>query len=167
MKAGTKVKAAAAAGLFVYFAGHGHAGHGHNGLLDSLRSLPISVPSGGYSQASWARAFLHSGGFPDTGCNRGFVISWENAEGGNWANSARYNPLDTTEREPGSHAMNSVGVQAYQSWKQGMQATVTTIRNGRYGGIIAALDSGNNAQAAAGAVASSPWGTGAFTAQCA
>jgi hypothetical protein len=56
-----------------------------------------------------------------------------------------------------------VGVKAYTSWAQGLRATVITLGNGLYGGILAALRSGNDANAVAGAVAASPWGTGSFS----
>ncbi len=90
------------------------------------------------------------------------ITSWEIAEGGNWHNSAHYNPLDTTMPEPGSTAMNSVGVQAYTSWSEGLTATVATLTNGLYGGILAALRAGDSALAVSAAVGDSPWGTGTF-----
>ena len=62
--------------------------------------------------------------------------------------------------------MNSVGVQAYPAWQEGMQANLSAITNGLYGGILSALRAGDNAQAVADAVASSPWGTEAFSATC-
>ena len=125
------------------------------------------VPDGSaYTPASWAVALLTSGGWPRTACNIGAITAWENAEGGNWANSARFNPLDTTEPQPGSYPMNSVGVQAYTSWAEGFRATLTTLANGNYGGILAALAAGDSAQAVAVAVAASPWGTAPFQAAC-
>src|SRR4051794_31933346 len=57
--------------------------------------------------------------------------------------------------------MNSVGVKAYTSWDQGFTATVDTLNNGRYGGILDALRSGS-AMDVANAVAASPWGTGSL-----
>jgi hypothetical protein len=67
---------------------------------------------------------------------------------------------------PGSYAINSAGVQHYTSLRQGLQATVITIRNGRYPAIQSALAAGNDARAAADAVMSSPWGTQNFEANC-
>ena len=107
--------------------------------------------------ATRAVALLTSGGWPRTACNISAITAWENAEGGNWANSARFNPLDTTEPEPGSYPMNRVGVQAYTSWAEGFRATFTTLANGNYGGILATLAAGYRAQAVAAAVADSPW----------
>ena len=100
---------------------------------------------------------------PITSANVRAIVSWEMAEGGHWYNGARYNPLDTTMPEPGATSMNWVGVKAYMSWAQGFTATVATLFNGNYAGIIAALRRGNDAQAVADAVAASPWGTQPFT----
>jgi hypothetical protein len=112
--------------------------------------------------ASWADALMGALGDPDSSENVRAVMAWERAEGGHWRNAAAYNPLNTTQPEPGSHSMNSVGVQAFTSWSQGLAATVTTLRNGRYGGILSALQAGNCAPCVATAVAASPWGTGRF-----
>ena len=89
------------------------------------------------------------------------LVSWERAEGGNWNNSAHYNPLNTTLGEPGATSMNSVGVKSYTSWAQGFKATIDTLRNGRYGSILSALASGAGSNFGS-IVASTPWGTGAF-----
>jgi hypothetical protein len=64
---------------------------------------------------------------------------------------------------PGATIFNSVGVKAYTSWKQGLQATVITMKNGYYDGVITALRRGNDASAVAAAVGASPWGTGNFS----
>jgi len=123
---------------------------------------PVSGVSGAYSPESWARALLGYLGMPVTSQNLTAITSWELAEGGHWFNSARYNPLDTTMPEPGATVMNSVGVKAYTSWAEGFTATIATLRNGLYDPILAALRKGDDAVAVAAAVASSPWGTGAF-----
>ncbi len=126
-----------------------------------------TVPDGSsYTPSSWAAALLSAGGWPQSGCNLGAITAWEAAEGGNWENSAAANPLDTTQREPGSWSINSVAVQAYPSWAEGFQATLTTLGYAAYGGIRSALAAGDDAQAVADAVAASPWGTGPFAASC-
>ena len=125
------------------------------------------IPDGNaYTPSSWAAALLSAGGWPQTACNLGALEAWARAEGGNWNNSAAYNPLDTTMPEPGSWSMNSVGVRAYPSWRDGFAATLATLENGNYPGILSALSAGTSAQAVANAVAASPWGTGAFQATC-
>lgn len=114
---------------------------------------------GPYTQITWAQALLARLGAPVSTQNLVAVTAWEMAEGGHWYNTARYNPLNTTMPEPGATGMNSVGVKAYVSWEQGFVATIATLRNGRYGAILAALARGDDAQAAVDAVAASPWGT--------
>jgi len=120
------------------------------------------APKGGYNQLTWAKALLKALGAPLSTPNLAAVVAWEMAEGGHWNNSAHYNPLNTTWTMPGSTSMNSVGVKAYVSWEQGFAATLKTLHNGYYDGILRALRRGDDAQAVADAVAASPWGTHAF-----
>ena len=94
-------------------------------------------------------------------------VTWEAAEGGNWKNGATCNPLNTTMPAPGSHAVNAVGVQAYPNWATGLEATIRTLVNGDYGGVLAALRGGCSCSGLAVAVGASPWGTGDFSADCA
>ena len=137
------------------------------GVLTRAPVAAAPAPAGStYTPSSWAAALLSTAGLPQTRCNVAAVTAWEQAEGGNWANAARFNPLNTTQPEPGSQPMNSASVQAYPSWQTGLTATVATLGNGRYGPILTALKNGGDAQVVAAAVASSPWGTGAFTAAC-
>jgi hypothetical protein len=111
---------------------------------------------------SWAQALLGQLGIAATSEDVRAIVAWERAEGGHWSNSARFNPLNTTQQEPGSAPMNSVGVQAYTSWDQGLAATVQTLKNGRYEGVLVALRQGQCAPCVASAVGASPWGTGRF-----
>jgi hypothetical protein len=101
-------------------------------------------------------------GIKPTAQNVRDFTAWETQEGGNWQNTAKYNPLNTTLNETGASAINSVGVKAYTSWQQGINATADTLKN--YPGIQAALKSNASPSAFSSAVASSPWGTGAVTA---
>ena len=125
--------------------------------LPPAGSLPPA--KGPYTQITWAQALLAGLGAPRTTENLVALTAWEMAEGGHWYNTAHYNPLNTTMPEPGATSMNSVGVKAYVSWQQGFVATIATLRNGRYGAILAALARGDDAQAVVDAVAASPWGT--------
>jgi hypothetical protein len=162
-KLGTYVASAVFVGL--YLAGASKA-HGGGSLLPSSMA-PAPAPAGSaYTPQSWAATFLSVIHEPQTACNDNAIEAWESAEGGAWDNDAEANPLNTTEPEPGDWSINSVGVKAYPSWQEGLQANATAITNGLYGGILAALSAGNNAQAVANAVASSPWGTSAFSASC-
>jgi len=118
----------------------------------------------GVTPASWAEALLNAIGAPETPQNVQAITAWEAAEGGNWANDARFNPLNTTMDASGAVAINSDGVKSYTSWDQGLGATVDTLAGSSYTGIRQALSAGDNAQAVADAVASSPWGTEPFSA---
>jgi peptidoglycan hydrolase CwlO-like protein len=133
--------------------------------IKKILSAPeLLMRAGGkITQVTWAQAFVKSLGMPMTADNVAAVVAWEMAEGGHWYNTAYYNPLNTTQSMPGATIFNSVGVKAYTSWAQGLKASVITIRNGYYGGILDALRRGNDAQGVADAVAASPWGTGSFT----
>jgi peptidoglycan hydrolase CwlO-like protein len=133
--------------------------------IKKILSAPeLLMKAGGkVTQITWAQAFIKSLGMPMTADNVAAIVAWEMAEGGHWYNTAYYNPLNTTQSMPGATIFNSVGVKAYTSWAQGLKATVITIRNGFYEGILAALRAGNDAQAVAAAVAASPWGTGPFS----
>lgn len=137
-------------------------GFGTGAAVLSGSSAP-APSSGGASAAVWASGFLGAAGLPRTACNVAAVRAWEGAEG---TFSEYNNPLDSTQREPGSYSVNSVGVQHYVSTAQGEQATVKTLFNGYYPAIIAALRAGSSAQAVANAIASSKWGTEAFSASC-
>jgi hypothetical protein len=117
----------------------------------------ISTPT------DFANALMNALGEPDSSSNVSAVLAWEDAEGGNWLNTAEFNPLNTTYVLDGSYSINSIGVQSYSSWDVGVTATVDTLKNGSYGGILSALHAGNNADAVANAVAASPWGTSPFT----
>ena len=144
----------------------GHAlGMGDGGPAAPVpaQATTVSVPvAGDLTPITWAQTLLSAIGAPVSSENLRAITTWERAEGGHWQNAARFNPLNTTQRMPGSVSMNSVGVQAYTSWSQGLQATVTTLRNGHYGGILAALANGSCAPCVAAAVGASPWGTGRF-----
>lgn len=100
---------------------------------------------------------------------------WETGEGGagpQWgdpANTADYNPLDTTLAEPGSStvvggAAEAAGVQSYTSWQQGVAATVSTLEEDQpgYAEIRQALAEGTSSQAVEQAVLGSKWGTTSF-----
>jgi cell wall-associated NlpC family hydrolase len=87
-----------------------------------------------------------------------FFDMWTRAEGGGATN----NPFNTTQ--PGFNAQgnyNSVGVKNYADPTSGIRATAATLKNGRYGNILAAMRTGDP-HAMAQALANSPWGTGAL-----
>jgi hypothetical protein len=111
------------------------------------------------TKRSFAEAVLLQLGSQPNSANTTKFVSWMNAEGGHWNNSARYNPLNTTLEMPGAGNTGSQGnLKVYNSWEQGITATVQTLRASAYGGIRAALSGGSQAQFEA-AVNASPWGT--------
>jgi hypothetical protein len=140
---------------------------GHHSAASPSPSSTVTAGGGGaHTAQTWAAAFLSRIGEPQTACNLGAVAGWEVAEGGGVTNTARNNPLNTRQTEPGSHAINRARVQAFPTWAEGLQANATAITNGRYQPVLAALAAGDNAQAVADAVAASPWGTAWFPADC-
>lgn len=111
------------------------------------------------SKTAFATEVLRGLGIKPNAGNLQAMVGWMNAEGGHWNNDARYNPLNTTQPEPGAGNTGTQGnIKVYKSWDQGIKATVTTLQNGRYGSIIHALRAGNP-QAVASAIGSTPWGT--------
>lgn len=111
------------------------------------------------------KSILKEIGAPITDENMKFFYAWRQAEGG----KARNNPFNTTQSKPGSTFYNCLkkgvsgcksGVRNYLSSQDGIDATVRTIKNGRYQNIINSLKSGDSAEKSALALKSSPWGTG-------
>lgn len=112
----------------------------------------------------FANALLGELGFPDSKTNVDNILGWYNAEGGNWNNTAKHNPLNTTQQETGSSVMsggNSSGVQSYPNWKSGLDATVATLETPGHGysQILADLNTSQSWNKFATDVSKSGWGT--------
>jgi hypothetical protein len=108
----------------------------------------------------WERDVLTALKAPIDADTTKFMDTWHDYEGG----SALNNPMNTTQPEPGATNYNSVGVKNYVSSASGTLATVTTLENGRYPDILAALRSGKPfAYGNKGAVASQLQTWGSFT----
>ncbi|HXZ61247.1 MAG TPA: hypothetical protein VEG62_00795 [Acidimicrobiales bacterium] len=136
---------------------------------------PGTVPPCVYNPVDFANAFLNAISMPTTSDNIEAIMAWERAEGGNWENTAKFNPLDTTwpgggQSYDGSTSMNSVNVQAYKDWDDGVYATAMTItddgnypdsftQDTGYDNVMSALAAGNNAANVTNAVDNSEWGT--------
>lgn len=121
-----------------------------------------NTPAGGYTQASWASALCLSLGVPTNSANVNGIYNWEQQEGGHWHNSAKYNPLCTTQAMAGDGGtMNSAGVRIYTSWEMGLKATVQTLNNGHYPNIIKDLQAGQGNKIG-GESDMNTWGTGNF-----
>jgi hypothetical protein len=169
---GVAAIAAVVVGVAMASGAHGHKAHPAAVVADAVGPPPaarvtgghVAGMPGGYSPGAWATWFLSAAHLPETACDISAVKAWQGEEG---TFSKFENPLDTTERQPGSWSINSAGVQHYTSWAQGIRATVVTLYNGRYPGVIAALRVGNNADAVARAVwIPHVWGTPRFSASC-
>jgi hypothetical protein len=132
----------------------------NRGELETVSATPKTVKID--SPDTFAVALLTAIHAPRSTSNVSVIVAWEAEEGGNWHNPDTFNPLDSTQPLGGSHATNSVGVQAYSSWSVGLRATVETLENGYYSNVLQALDEGNNALKVEEAVVASPWGTGPF-----
>jgi hypothetical protein len=137
----------------------GQSGSGAVGATGTTPPVSAETP------LLWASAILAAMGWPQTKSNIDAMVAWEQAEGGAWDNTASYNPLNTTQTESGSTSANSVGVQAYTSWAQGLAATVATLNQNQrgYSAIRAAFASGNASSTLPAALSSSAWGTNGGT----
>jgi hypothetical protein len=101
------------------------------------------VGADGITPTNFATALLNAIGAPLTKANIQSIVDWEAQEGGAFKNNAAYNPLNTTQAEPGYTVTGSQGnIGSYRSWSQGLQATVTTLENGSYNDLLDALRSG-------------------------
>jgi hypothetical protein len=110
---------------------------------------------------AFATALLHRLGIKPNSNNVRALVGWQKAEGGHWNNDAKFNPLNTTQPEPGAGNTGTQGnIKVYRSWHQGIEATAKTLTNGKYSGILHALRSGG-ANDVASAIGNSPWGTSA------
>lgn len=120
------------------------------------------------TREQYARAFLARINAPRLRRNLWALVAWMQAEGGN----ARFNPLNTTLKMPGSTDYNSVGVQNYVTLDQGLEATVRTLTYGAehnlfgYRPIRRRLRLCRFAAYTLTAVENSAWGTGGLALQC-
>lgn len=97
-------------------------------------------------------------GAPVTDENLKFLYAWRQSEG----KAGKYNPFNTTQSWPGATNFNSVGVKNYQSLEDGFQATIKTLKNGRYECILNGLRNNDGAQKISKKCSSDlkTWGTG-------
>jgi hypothetical protein len=108
----------------------------------------------------FAYAVLQASSLPTSRNNLVALVAWQKLEGGHFqAPTFAYNPLNTTQPMPGGVSRNSAGVKAYSSWPEGLAATVQTLHNGFYKGILASLAASQEPGSTLRAVDASPWGT--------
>ena len=107
----------------------------------------------------WEEQILTRLGAPITPATVYDLDVWQRQEGGSTNDPDSYNPFNTTVKGPGSFGTNSVGVQAFPNWTEGLNATVQTIEQQNMAGILAALKGNDNPAPFEAAVSASPWGT--------
>jgi len=96
-------------------------------------------------------------GKPVTQQNVDVIWEWTMAEDSGDGARMRNNPLNTTQNTAAVvGSINSVGVKAYATWEDGLQATVETLTNGHYDAILAALTA-SDPEALRQAIWASPW----------
>jgi murein DD-endopeptidase MepM/ murein hydrolase activator NlpD len=98
---------------------------------------------------------------PVTQENMKFLLAWRQAEGRGGIN----NPFNTTWNLPGSTTMNDAGVRNYSSPREGLVATVKTLKNGRYDCILLGLKNDIGADRIAQCESLKTWGTGDLVAK--
>jgi hypothetical protein len=130
--------------------------------LDNLSKTPLTKTT---SDDDFYKKILDGVDAPVTPENMKFLYAWRQAEGG----KAKNNPFNTTQPKPNSTFYNCLkqrnngcvsGVRNYQTEQDGVDATIQTLKNGRYQGILNALKKGDSAIDVGMALKNSPWGTG-------
>lgn len=126
------------------------------------------APMGSKDKKAWATTLLTKLGAPVTDSGLRALTAWMNAEGKGWStslNRATYNPLNTTLDMPGAVSFNKVGVKAYTSMEQGLEATLTTLTGKSadsrgYTAIIESLKNGSSTKDILDAINNSAWRSG-------
>ena len=127
---------------------------------------PAAAGSGGgtHDVGTFLADLIHSLGGKATPATVRALETWQRMEGGSTNNPDTYNFLNTTQHVPGSHGTGNVdGVQAYQSFEQGLAATLQTLHNGRYQPIIRAIQTGDWSPTPALAHALQTWSGGGYS----
>jgi hypothetical protein len=110
------------------------------------------------TREDWARSFLRWAGWPVERHNLIAMVTWVSAEG----TTAKWNPLATTKRAPGSTDFNSIGVQNFPSQESGLNATLSTLKENGHGyrAIRRRLRRNAGPRSTLTALKNSAWGTG-------
>jgi len=146
------------------FAGVANANDSLGGVQTSSGGS-VSLVKGTGDKRTWATQLLTAMGAPVNDNNITALTTWQSREGGHWNNSASFNPLNTTLDMGNSQSMNSVGVKRYNSWDEGVQATLKTLTGANadargYSAIVNALKSGADTATTLSAISNSAWVTG-------
>jgi len=128
---------------------------------------------GDVTAEGFAKQLLAGLGVKATAQNVSDVTMWEGMEGGNWHNTASFNPLNTSYQMSGSTNYSTgkagSGVQAYKNWGQGLQATIATLTGQNagargYTNIINMLKTGTASQSDfLSALQASSWDAGHYS----
>ena len=91
-----------------------------------------------YTREQWCKDFLTAiGNTSPSNDTLNWVIGWTKIE--SMPPGALYNLLNTTQSMPGSTDFNSVGVQNFISYAQGIEANKIVLENGLYPALLSAL----------------------------
>ena len=96
---------------------------------------PKDVDLSGMSDEEFYKKLLRELGAPTSKENLKFLYAWRQSEG----KAGKYNPFNTTHKLPNTTNFNSVGVKNYASIEDGLNATLKTLKNGRYNCIVNGL----------------------------
>src|SRR5262249_53781541 len=122
------------------------------------------------TRLDWANRLLGRLGAPQNLTNQHVLVAWMQAEG----NGCQWNPLNTTQSEPGSTLCGSTkGIEAFPSCDLGLYAPSEVLHqidplgsvfdNSR---ILADLEAGIDGQATVNAILASGGGTGSLLQAC-
>jgi|SRR5271170_1330784 len=111
--------------------------------------------------ADFAQAVLRRLSLPTSANNVAALVSFQAHEGGHMANTAAYNPMNTTLKMPGSRVapgFSSPPIQAYSSWDEGIEATARTLAQKNMSAIYSSLSHSGSSDDTLRAIAKSSWG---------
>ena len=142
--------------------GHSTGAHLHWGVkvngqyVDPMAWLKGNKSSdssyGTASRVEFAQGVLKQIQAPTSQKNIAFMLAWMDQEN----TKASFNPLATTKRSGDAQSFNRANVKNYRSMEEGIQATASTIANGRYNTILSSLQANRPEDSYA---ASSEWHT--------
>jgi hypothetical protein len=115
----------------------------------------------GSTDTEFYQTLLKSLDAPVTSENMKFLLAWRQAEG----KGGKNNPFNTTWDLPGSTDFNSVGVKNYETPRDGLVATVKTLKNGKYDCILNGLRKDMGADRISRCESLKTWGTGDLVAK--
>lgn len=128
---------------------------------DLKKYIDKTIVIKGVTDTNVYEKILEGLGAPVTPENMKFMLAWRQAEGG----GGKYNPFNTTQKMPGAVSINTHGVKSYQSIEDGVNATIKTLKNGRYDCIVNGLVNDIGAENIAKCESLKTWGTGDLVAK--